>query len=166
MTRPATAIAAWLVTALLVATAACATTFDATEPLERFPRDTLAVVSGDTRHRFEVWIADTPARRTQGLMHVHSLDPGRGMLFVFDRPQYAAFWMRNTYVALDLLFIAADGRVLNIARDAVPLSTTPMQSDGPVTGVLEVLAGTTERLGIHTGDRIEHPAFRPAAPPR
>ncbi len=165
MSRPAAVIAAWLVAASL-ATVAWAGAFDQLEPLDRFPRDSVTVVaSGDARHHFEVWIADTPSRRTQGLMYVGGLDAGRGMLFVFDRPQYASFWMRNTYVALDLLFIAADGRILNIARDTVPLSTTPIESAGPVVGVLEVVAGTTARLGIEAGDRVEHPAFAAAVLP-
>lgn len=165
MSRAVTAVAAWLV-ATCLATVAWAGAIDQGEPLENFPRDSVTVASGDARHHFEVWVADTPSRQTQGLMYVRGLDARHGMLFVFDRPRYASFWMRNTYVALDLLFIAADGRILNIARDAVPLSTTPIESAGPVTGVLELVAGTTGRLGIEAGDRVEHPAFAASALPR
>ena len=135
------------------------------EPLQRFPQATITVATPAAEHSFRVWVADTPSRRTQGLMYVRSLDPDRGMLFVFDRPQYASFWMRNTYISLDLLFIAADGRVTNISERAAPLSTTTMDSASPVLGVLELAAGVVEHLGIAAGDRVIHPAFAGSATP-
>ena len=150
----ARASALWL---LLVATA-CAQTGYLQEPLERFPQSIVEIASGEARHRFEVWVAETPARHAQGLMWVRSLDPERGMLFVYDEPAFRSYWMGNTYVSLDLMFIAADGRILNIVERATPLSTDPLLSRGPVTMVLEVVGGTAERLGIRPGDRLAYPA--------
>jgi uncharacterized membrane protein (UPF0127 family) len=92
-------------------------------------------------------------------MHVRELAPDRGMLFLFDQPQPAAFWMKDTPVSLDILFVASDGRVVNIARKTVPFSLARIESEAPVTGVLELAAGTAERLGIAPGDQIRHPAF-------
>ena len=81
------------------------------------------------------------------------------MLFDYGRTQPVAMWMKNTLVPLDILFIAADGRVVNIAADAVPESLTSIPSAGPVRAVLEINAGTAARLGIKPGDRVIHPIF-------
>jgi uncharacterized membrane protein (UPF0127 family) len=143
---------------LLLATAAWAQTGHGLEPLDRFPQSSVEVISGEARHRFDVWVADTAARHVQGLMYVQRLAPGRGMLFIYGEPRYLNYWMYNTYVSLDLMFIGEDGRIINIVERATPLSTDPRLSDGPATMVLEVLAGTSERLGIKAGDRLVHPA--------
>lgn len=143
---------------LAAAAAACAQTSQIAEPLENFPRARVAIASGDSRHEFDVWIADTPLRHAQGLMFVRKLDPRRGMLFLYDEPHYASYWMKNTYVSLDILFIAADGRVVNVIENTVPLSTDPLLSAESVSMVLELAAGTTSRLGIRPGDRLTRPA--------
>jgi len=101
-----------------------------------------------------VWIADTPLRRSRGLMFIRELAPDRGMLFLYDFPQFAYFWMLNTYVSLDLLFIGPDGRIVNIAEHTTPLSTRMIESEAPVAAVLEVIAGTVQELGIRAGDRV------------
>jgi hypothetical protein len=150
---------------LTLAQASCAATPEGIEPLERFPEAALEIESGRSHHAFQVWVAATPLRRAQGLSFVRRLDPGRGMLFLFDPIQYASFWMPDTYVSLDLLFIAPDGRIVNIIKRAQPLSTAPLESVAPVTGVLEVVAGTVERLGIRAGDRVLHPAFQATGAP-
>jgi uncharacterized membrane protein (UPF0127 family) len=129
------------------------------EPLEHFPQSVLSIERGDARQRFRVWVADTPARHSQGLMFVRQLDPDRGMLFLFDPPRHASFWMYNTYIPLDLLFIAPDGRIVNIIEHAEPHSLRPLMSAAAVRGVLEVAGGTAERLGLKSGDRVNHPAF-------
>ena len=134
----------------------------AREPLRSFPQSDLLVEAGGKVHRFRVWLAATEPRREQGLMWVRELKPREGMLFVFDSPQIASFWMKNTLIPLDLLFIAADGRVIRIAANATPLSLAAIQSMGVVRGVLEVAGGTCARLGIRTGDRIRHPALGPS----
>ncbi|MFO0333535.1 MAG: DUF192 domain-containing protein [Pseudomonadota bacterium] len=129
------------------------------EPLERFPQSRVVVDTGGRSHAFQVWVADTEPRRAQGLMWVRELPADRGMLFVFDRPQAMSFWMKNTFVPLDLLFVAPDGRIIRIAADAKPHSLAPIDSMGVALGVLEVRAGTAQRLGIRAGHRLRHPAF-------
>ena len=81
------------------------------------------------------------------------------MLFVFEQPQYASFWMKNTYVPLDLIFVAADGTVVNVAANAKPLSLDPIPSVSPVLYVLELAAGTAARIGLVAGDRIVSTRF-------
>jgi uncharacterized membrane protein (UPF0127 family) len=127
--------------------------------LARLPQSELDVATGAGTHHFKVWVAADDASRERGLMHVRELAPDRGMLFLFDQPQPAAFWMKDTPVSLDILFVASDGRVVNIARKTVPFSLARIESEAPVTGVLELAAGTAERLGIAPGDQIRHPAF-------
>jgi uncharacterized membrane protein (UPF0127 family) len=138
----------------LLAATACAAGPETAEPFEYLQQADATILSGDKSHEFRVWIADTPLRRSRGLMFIRELAPGRGMLFLYDSPQFAYFWMQNTYVSLDLLFIASDGRIVNIAEYATPLSTRLIGSEAPVTAVLEVIAGTVHRLGIREGDRI------------
>lgn len=161
MSRPAVAVGSRMLAALLllaVAAVACAQTSHVAELLDDFPRGRVEIASGERRHEFNVWIADTPLRHAQGLMFVRRLDPRRGMLFLYDEPHYASYWMKNTYVSLDILFIAADGRIINIIENTVPLSTDPLLSTGAVSMVLELVAGTTTRLGIRPGDRLVRPA--------
>lgn len=129
------------------------------EPLERFTQSRLTIDSGGKSHAFRVWIADTPARREQGLMWIRSLPADRGMLFVFERPQPLSFWMKNTFVSLDLLFVAPDGRVIRIAENAKPQTLDTIDSMGVALGVLELKGGTAKRLGLKPGDRLNHPAF-------
>ena len=129
------------------------------EPLAHFPAGELNVDAGGRSYPFKVWIAATDARREQGLMFVKSLPPGRGMLFVFESPQLLSFWMKNTLIPLDLLFVAADGRVIRIAENAAPESLETISSMGAALGVLELVGGTAQRLGLKPGVRIRHPAF-------
>jgi uncharacterized membrane protein (UPF0127 family) len=129
------------------------------EPLTNFPTSQLQLASGGSLHKFRVWVADTPLRRSQGLMFVRELATDQGMLFLFDPPRFASFWMQNTYLSLDLLFVAADGRIVNIIENATPLSTRPLESDAPVRAVLEVAAGTVQKLSLKPGDRLIHAAF-------
>lgn len=123
----------------------------------------LEAVTISGTHRFKVWIAADDRSREQGLMGVRALPPGHGMLFLFDRPQPVAFWMKDTPLSLDLIFITREGRVLNVAPHARPLSLDPIESDGPVTAVLELPAGGAEDIALQSGDRIIYPAT-PATP--
>jgi uncharacterized protein len=123
----------------------------------------LAEVRAETAsgtHRFRVWVADDEKSREQGLMFVRELPPGRGMLFVFEAPQQAAFWMKDTYLSLDLIFVDADGRVANIAAHAKPLSLDPILSRGLVIAVLEVPAGTAGKIALAPGDQVVLPTLR------
>lgn len=138
----------------LLAATACATGPDTAEPFAYLPQTDVTILSGGKSHEFRAWIADTPLRRSRGLMFIRELAPDRGMLFLYDFPQFAYFWMQNTYISLDLLFIAPDGRIVNIAEYATPLSTRFIGSEAPVAAVLEVIAGTAGRLGLRAGDRV------------
>ena len=128
------------------------------QPLQRFPAGRVTVRSAGRSHEFRVWIARTPQHRSQGLMFVRTLDPDRGMLFVFPAPLVASFWMQNTYIPLDMLFVQGNGRISNIAASTRPLTTDPYNAVARVVAVLEVPGGTAERLGIRAGDRVELPA--------
>ncbi len=110
-------------------------------------------------HSFSVEVVDNDADRAKGLMHRRSLPEGTGMLFDFHREQDVSFWMQNTYIPLDMIFIRADGRIHRIAENTVPHSLEQVPSRGPVRGVLEVIAGTSRKLGIAPGDRVAHPIF-------
>ena len=120
----------------------------------------LTVVTASGPHAFQVEVARTDSDRAQGLMFRRSLAPDRGMLFDFARVEPIAMWMQNTYVSLDMLFIRPDGSIARIAQDTEPLSTRTIPSGEPVLAVLEVVAGTSRRLGIKPGDRVRHPLFR------
>jgi len=105
---------------------------------------------------FNVEIAATEAARTQGLMFRDSLAADAGMLFDFGEERQVAFWMRNTLIPLDMVFIGADGIVRNIHVNARPLDPTSIPSDGPVAFVLEIAGGRSAEIGLSPGDRIEN----------
>jgi len=125
-----------------------------------FERSTLAIVTrAGQSFAFEVEVATTERERAQGLQGRRSLAADVGMLFDFGRVGPVYMWMKNTHVSLDMIFIAADGAIVNIAASTVPESLSVIESKGPVRGVLEVPAGTAARLGIRPGDRVRHPMF-------
>jgi len=114
--------------------------------------------------RFTVEIADTPETRARGLMFREELATSAGMLFLFDPPRDVAFWMRNTPLPLDLIFVDERGEVIRVSADAVPFSDDRIPSGGVVRAVLEVNAGLAARFGIAEGDQMRHPAFAGADP--
>ncbi len=120
----------------------------------------IQAVTASGTHRFVVWIAADDESRERGLMFVRELAPDRGMLFLFDFPQEVAFWMKDTYLPLDLVFIDPAGEVLRVAANAKPLSLDPIESGGKVVAVLEVLAGTARSIGLAPSDRISLPSLR------
>jgi uncharacterized membrane protein (UPF0127 family) len=119
----------------------------------------LEIVTKNGVHPFSVELAANDEDRTRGLMYRKELPEGRGMLFDFKTEQPVEFWMRNTYVSLDIIFIRGDGRILRIAENTEPLSERLIPSGGPVRGVLEVVAGTARKLGVAPGDKVAHPIF-------
>ena len=119
----------------------------------------LEIASRSGVHIFGVEMAVTPDEQARGLMHRRELPEMQGMLFDFQREQPTSFWMKNTHISLDMIFIRADGRILRIAENTVPLSEALVPSGGPVRAVLEVIAGTSKKLGIAPGDRVSHPIF-------
>ncbi len=124
------------------------------ESLTHFPRTTLDIVAQGHQDRFKVWIADTTVRQEQGLMFVRNLPPGEGMLFPQAGPQVAHFWMKNTFIPLDMVFVGENGRIAKIIAKAKPSSLSALSSDVPVIAVLEIRGGEAKRLGIAVGDRV------------
>ena len=119
----------------------------------------LEIASKNGVHVFAVEMASTPEEQAKGLMFRRQLPEGQGMLFDFHKEQPTSFWMKNTYLPLDMIFIRGDGRILRIAENTVPLSETLVPSGGPVRAVLEVIGGTVKKLGIAPGDRVGHAIF-------
>ena len=127
--------------------------------LQTFETSTLTITSATGDHKFAVELATTPAQQEQGLMYRRSMAPDAGMLFDFGHPTTTAFWMKNTLIPLDMLFVAADGRIVNIHERAVPMSEDLIPSQGQVRAVIELNGGTAARLGIKPGDRVVYPIF-------
>jgi len=126
------------------------------------PLTEVTVIGSGIRHRFTAEFAANALDREKGLMFRPSLPRDGAMLFDFEVSRPVAMWMKNTLISLDMLFVAADGRIVNIAIDTEPFSLQAIRSDGPVRAVLEVNAGTARRLGIRPGDRLEHGIFSQA----
>lgn len=122
----------------------------------------LEIRTAKATHSFSVEIADTEAKRADGLMFRTQMAPDHGMLFDFKREQPVWFWMKNTYLPLDMIFVKPDGTILSIAENTTPLSEATVPSGGPVRFVFEVVAGTVKRLGIAPGDKVVHPLMRRA----
>lgn len=125
----------------------------------QFAKDQAEIVTANGAYSFSVEIADTEEERSQGLMFRKDLGEREGMLFFYDREQHISMWMRNTYIPLDMIFIKADGRVHRIAEHTEPFSEEVIGSGAPVLAVLEVNAGTADKLGIRPGDLVRHPRF-------
>ena len=114
----------------------------------------LDIITSQGVHHFKVEVADTPQTQERGLMYRRSLAPDRGMLFDFKTVQPVTFWMKNTYIPLDMVFIGADGRIVSIARNAVPMSESLISSAGPVLEVLELPGGRAAQIDALPGDRV------------
>ena len=135
------------------------------QDLAAFPRATLEIAPeaknahrtkehARQKHRFDVWIADTPERQEQGLMFVRDLPATQAMLFPQDPPRAANFWMKNTYIELDMVFIGTDGHIIKIIERAQPFKLDNLSSDRPVSAVLEIKGGEAARLGVRVGDLV------------
>jgi hypothetical protein len=122
----------------------------------------LVIKSAGGDHVFTVEVVDTDETRARGLMFRQSLAPDAGMLFDFKDTRQTAFWMRNTFIPLDMIFIRADGTVANVHVNAIPQDPTSIPSDGPVMFVLEIPGGRSVELGIKPGDKVEHARIKPA----
>ena len=123
------------------------------------PVEPLEIATARGPVKFQVEIADSPAEQQQGLMWRASMPADRGMLFDFQAEADRSFWMKNTYLPLDIIFIRADGRILSIAQNTTPLSEAPVPSFGAARAVLEINGGLAEKLGIAPGDRVRHRIF-------
>jgi uncharacterized membrane protein (UPF0127 family) len=122
----------------------------------------LVVETAKGERTFAVEVVREEKDRSRGLMFRHELAEDHGMLFDYDPPQQIAFWMKNTFLSLDIIFIGADGRILNIAQKTTPLSLEHLPAAGKARGVLEINGGLSEKFGIKPGDRVRHRLFDPA----
>ncbi len=150
--------AAWL--RALCAALLAAVLLWAAAPARAQSLEELRIVTAKGLQAFSVEVMLNDADRAKGLMFRRFMPADRGMLFDFGRVDHVAMWMQNTYIALDMLFIRADGTIARIEEHTEPLSTRTIASGEPVLSVLELNAGTSARLGIRPGDRVEHPLFR------
>lgn len=112
--------------------------------------------AGDTLRTIDIEIADTESERTIGLMHRRSMPDTQGMLFIFEEEERRSFWMRNTLIGLDIMFIRANGEIESIAKYTVPLDERSIPSKGPSTYVLEVIEGFCDRYGVKEGTRVAY----------
>lgn len=156
------AVAAMAVTLLL--SPAVAQTLRPHEPLnpakaQLLTTSPLTIDSGGKALKFNVELASSPREHEIGLMHRNVMAPEHGMLFDFHQEKRASFWMRNTFIPLDMLFIRANGEIEAITVNAVPHSETPNGPVRPVQAVLELVGGTAQKLGIKPGDRVHHAIF-------
>jgi len=125
-----------------------------------FQRSSLKIATPDARlHSFDVWLAMNEEQHQLGLMYVRKLDPKAGMLFVYPAPFQIGMWMKDTFISLDMLFVNAQGKVVQVVERTTPQSLQTIASNTEVLGVIELNAGTVERLKIRPGARVMHPAF-------
>jgi hypothetical protein len=120
---------------------------------------TLTIHTSTGDHVFSVEIAATSATRETGLMNRRFMPMDRGMLFEFERDGPLAFWMKNTYIPLDMIFITRSGKVTRVVDRAEPLSETVIPSGGPCAAVLELNGGVAAAIGLKPGDQVTHPFF-------
>ena len=155
----------WIAGLVLALLAACAQPETSTAaaaapaPQVQTQYEQLIIDGRDGPVTFEVEIADDDAERAQGLMFRQTMPGYRGMLFDFQEPHEVSFWMHNTVLPLDIIFIGVNGRILNIAAHTTPYSDAPIPSAGVARGVLEIGAGRAEASGIRPGDRVRHRIF-------
>lgn len=128
------------------------------ETLSSFATEPLIIDTSRGRLEYRVEIADDEAERQHGLMYRTKMPDMHGMLFIFSRAREQAFWMRNTYMPLDIIYIGADGRIVSIVHGR-PFDDTPLPSGAPAIGVLEIYGGKAAEQGIAVGDRIVHRMF-------
>lgn len=117
----------------------------------------LKTETGD--HSFDIEVMTTDRERAHGLMYRRSLPERSGMLFLYDRPQGATMWMKNTFIPLDMVFIAPGGTVHRIERNAEPFSTDVISSEGAIIAVLELNAGEADRIALKRGDKVIYPGL-------
>jgi uncharacterized protein len=132
-------------------------------PAQHLPRSTVTIDTAKGPVRFAVEIAGDAASRMQGLMYRKYLEPNAGMLFDFHGNHPQAFWMKNTILPLDMIFIRSDGTISSIASHTVPYSEQPVISKEPVRGVLEINAGRSDALGITPGETVHSSIFKNAS---
>ncbi|MEQ8782011.1 MAG: DUF192 domain-containing protein [Roseibium album] len=126
---------------------------------QQLRQEELTVRSGDTEHRFLVEIAATDRERSRGLMFREEMAADHGMLFIFDSEGERYFWMKNTPLPLDIIYIGANGAIVSIAANTVPFSEKVVPSGDPAKYVLELNAGTAAKLGMDVGNEVSSPSM-------
>ena len=126
--------------------------------LKEFARDQLIVVANVRCIRFTVYVANNQQQRAQGLMYIRSMPEDEGMIFLYPEPVLISMWMKNTFISLDMIFIASDFSVSSIIRQTEPMSEAILDSERRVQAVLELGGGVADYFGIREGDRIIFPA--------
>lgn len=130
-------------------------------PTAAFEESALTIETQSGNHTFQIESARTSQEQALGLMHRRALADDFAMLFPFERAREASFWMRDTYVSLDMVFLAEGGLVHRVERGTEPLSLRSVSSRGPVIAVLEFVTGTAERINLQEGDIVVHPLLQP-----
>ena len=123
-------------------------------------RETLTLHTASGAHRIDIEVAESDSEKARGLMFRRSLGDSEGMLFPYPSAHEITMWMRNTFISLDMIFIRSDGIVHRVATDTEPHSERIIASQGDVTAVLEMKAGSARRLQVQPGDRVEHAHFK------
>ena len=131
----------------------------ASEEVVRLPVEQVIVTTDRGDIAFATEIATTDETRSRGLMFRRSMSEREAMLFHWPTPRVVSMWMRNTYLSLDMLFVAADGLVVHVQADTVPQSLDVLSAGRDVTAVMELVAGTAAKLGIRPGNRLKHRFF-------
>ena len=131
---------------------------------DKLPVTTIVIDSTHGPVKFQAEVAADPASQEKGLMFRTGLAPDAGMLFDFHIPDFQTFWMKNTVISLDMIFIRADGTISSIAPNATPQSETPIPSYEPVRAVLEINGGRAAQLGIEPGEHVHNAIFGNATP--
>jgi uncharacterized membrane protein (UPF0127 family) len=150
-----------LLALLFITATSFADSSDAAELNRLFPRSTLQIATPNARlHHFEIWVADNDQRRARGLMFVKHMAEDEAMLFIYPRAVRAGMWMKNTFIPLDMLFVAADGKVMHVAENTEPHSLETIESPHDVVAVIELKGGTAAKLHIAKGARVIHATFR------
>lgn len=125
-----------------------------------FDKQPLTFITASGSHEITVEVADTSHKRSMGLMFRRSLGDHEGMIFVHDTSAPVGMWMKNTYISLDMFFVRADGVIHRIEKNTQPFSEANISSEGDVLAVIEMIAGSADRLGIKPGDKVDYPAFK------
>jgi uncharacterized protein len=123
------------------------------------PKEPLTILTKGGPRKFMVEVTRTEEQREEGLMFRRSMPLDQGMLFDFKEPMITQMWMKNTLIPLDMLFVDAHGRIVNIAANTVPKSLATISAAAPVRVVIELNGGVARTLGIKPGDRVEFPIF-------
>lgn len=128
---------------------------------EALPVSSITIDTPNGPAAFQVEVAADNKSQETGLMYRKEMAPNAGMLFDLHKPQFVSFWMKNTYLSLDIIFVRADGTISSIEPNAIPLSTDSIPSVEPIEAVIELNGGRAHQLGIRPGARVHGAIFGP-----